>query len=435
MSVLKMRMKSCMNRWYPLIDIPEQIALITDNKRFKAVPAGRRSGKTERAKRYLAKIAMRTPGLYFAAAPTRDQAKKIWWKDLKKLTFQPTHEKDPGETDLILFLPNGSEIHVIGLDKPERIEGQPWTGGIIDEIADVKKDAWNTNIYPALSTFNPSDPDYRPWCWLIGVPDGLNHFFDICEQAKTDPDWGIYHWTSDRILPKDVIEAAKRSMSAQQFRQEYQASFETAQGVVYPDFDQRLNHTKEKINPDLPICWTHDFNYTPLSSAIIQEIKNQVLVLDEIVLESAVAQNTADEFVDKFKTHRNKEVFIFGDYSGTSGEIHNQSSDYKVIENTLRRNGWKVTRKVKPNPLIRDGQNSLRALICNAIGERRLFVSENCKYVKSGLSRVQLKKGSAFQEEECEFQHITTALRYFAHAKYPITKENKVQESINIMRF
>lgn len=54
------------DRWYPLKDIPEQVRLITERKRFKVVPAGRRSGKTERFKRYLAKQAMKYPGeMYF----------------------------------------------------------------------------------------------------------------------------------------------------------------------------------------------------------------------------------------------------------------------------------------------------------------------------------------------------------------------------------
>jgi hypothetical protein len=188
------------------------------------------------------------------------------------------------------------------------------------------------------------------------------------------------------------------------------------------------------LDPRLPIVWTHDFNYTPLSSAIIQEVDNEVHVLDEIVLTSAVAENAAKEFCDRYKNHLNKNLELYGDYSGVSGEKHNQSSDYKVIENLLRKSGWKVTRKVKPNPSIKDCQNSLRALICNANGERRFFVRiDKCRYVDNGLSRVQLKAGSTFQENETEFQHITTALRYFTHFKYPIKKTGYKDKIINIM--
>ncbi len=39
-------------RWYKLIPHPVQLSLVNDDVRFKVVPAGRRSGKTERAKRF-----------------------------------------------------------------------------------------------------------------------------------------------------------------------------------------------------------------------------------------------------------------------------------------------------------------------------------------------------------------------------------------------
>lgn len=64
-------------RWYKLKDHPVQLALVNavpDGVRFPLVPAGRRSGKTERFKRFLVKQANRVPGPYFAAAPTHDRS-------------------------------------------------------------------------------------------------------------------------------------------------------------------------------------------------------------------------------------------------------------------------------------------------------------------------------------------------------------------------
>ena len=118
-------------RWYQLKDHAVQLDLIAavgKGVRFPLVPAGRRSGKTERFKRFLVKRANKVAGIYFAAAPTHDQAKKIFWDDLKAMTLSTTHSKQPSESNRIIFLNNGSEIHVIGLDKPQRIEGIPWTG-------------------------------------------------------------------------------------------------------------------------------------------------------------------------------------------------------------------------------------------------------------------------------------------------------------------
>lgn len=411
-------------RWYPLIEHPVQSRLISDPARFKVVAAGRRSGKTERAKRRAVKIAMRNPGeTLFIAAPTRDQVKRIYWTDIKKLSLASTHRQKPSETELRVHFPNGSTIELVGLDKPARIEGSLWTGGIVDEISDTKPNAWNENIRPALDTYNPERPDYKAWCWLIGVPDGLNHYHDLYDYAATsgDPEWAAYTWKSADILPAETIASAMRSMSARQFRQEYEASFETASGRIYDDYGSE-NHTQSRIEPHEQIRWMHDQNYTPLSSAVGVVRGSALYLLDEIILTSAVSRQSAEEFVEKFKSHENKHVLIYGDPAGRAGEKHGQESAYSAIEEVLRNHGWKFTRKVKPaHPSIKDRQNQVRAKICNAKGERTLFVNPaSAPYCHRGLATVQLKKGSTFLEEESDVQHVTTAIGYMVDVEWPI---------------
>lgn len=430
MALEHLRTRAEARRWYPLIEHPKQIELISDTRRFKLVAAGRRSGKTERAKRFVSKIAMKYPNeRYFLAAPTRDQAKKIWWNDMKKLCFESTLRKRPSESELTIFLNNLTEISIVGLDRPERIEGQFWSGGVVDEIADVVETAWPENIKPALDTFNPERPDYRAWCWLIGVPDGLNHFYDLAQyaQLRNDQDWKYYHWKSSEVLPADIIDAAKRSMSPRQYRQEYEASFETASGKIYEDYSQ-ANFTDETIKPHEMLLWFHDFNYTPLSSGVGVIRKNEktqkleIFILDEVVLESAIARQSAEEFCERYAKHENKRVLIYGDPAGRAGEKHGHESDYTEIEGVLRRNSWKYERRVKPAaPAIKDRQNSVRARIANAAGTRSLFVNPNkALYAHKGLATVQFKKGSTFLEEDSAYQHITTAIGYFIDYEFPI---------------
>lgn len=414
-------------RWYPLKDHPVQLALVEavpDGIRFPLVPAGRRSGKTERFKRFLVKQANREVGQYFAAAPTHDQAKKIFWDDLKAFTLSSVHSKRPSESDRIIYLPNGSEIHVIGLDKPQRIEGVPWAGGGIDEFADIKPDAWEANILPALNTVSPTNPDYRAWCWLLGVPDGLNHYYDLCQKAESgqDPNFKVFHWKSAEILPEDVIAAMKRAMSTKQYLQEFEASFETATGRIYEDYGA-ANHTKACVEPHEQLMWMHDQNYTPLSSAIGVRRDDDLYLLDEIVLTSAVSKQSAVEFVERYKEHKNKHVLIYGDPAGRAGEKHGHASDYTDIEGVLRQHGWKFTRKVRPaHPAIKDRQNAVRAKIKSADGHISLFVNPiTAEWCDKGLSTVQLQKGSTFQEDQKnQYQHITTAIGYCVDREWPI---------------
>lgn len=421
-----------LSRWYALKDHPVQLALVEavpSGVRFPLVPAGRRSGKTERFKRFLVKQASAYQGQYFAAAPTHDQAKKIFWDDLKAFTLSSAHPRRPSESDRIIYLPNGSEIHVIGLDKPQRIEGVPWTGGGIDEFADIKPAAWEANILPALNTVNPTMPDYRAWCWLLGVPDGLNHYYDLCAKAESgqDPNFKVFHWKSAEILPPDVIAAMKRAMSAKQYRQEFEASFETASGRIYEDYG-KANHTGETIQRHEQLMWMHDQNYTPLSSAVGVRRGDDLYLLDEIVLTSAVSRQSAMEFVEKFADHENKHVLIYGDPAGQAGEKHGHASDYTDIEKVLRANGWTYTRKVKAaHPAIKDRQNAVRAKICTADGHHSLFVNPaTAPWCDKGLSTVQLQEGSTFQEDQKnKYQHITTAIGYCIDREWPIIKAVK----------
>jgi len=394
--------------------------------RFPLAPAGRRSGKTERFKRFISKQAMKNPNeKYFVGAPTYSQAKKIFWDDLKLMTLSSQHLKAPSESDLKIFMPNGSEIHVLGLDKPERIEGVNWTGGGIDEIADIKAKAVNENIMPALDTENPSKPNYLAWCWFLGVPDGLNHYYDMCcnaDSGKT-PDAKVFHWKSAEILSPEVIAAAKARMSARQFKQEYEASFETATGKIYEDYSKD-NHTDRTIQPHEQLLWMHDQNYTPLSSAIGVRDKNSLYLMDEIILTSAVSRQSALEFVDKFKNHDNKNVIIYGDPSGQNGEIHGQDSDYTEMEKVLRAAGWSFQRRVKDaHPRIKDRQNAVRAKIKTADDKISLFVNPSkAQWCDKGLATVQLKEGSTFQENQKDnpYQHVTTAIGYMIDYEWPI---------------
>lgn len=430
--LVSLRTKREAARWYQLKDHPVQQALIEavgKGVRFPVVPAGRRSGKTERAKRFVAKEAMRNAGeRYFIAAPTRDQVKKIYWADMKLLCFSSLQARAPSESELIIYLNNGSEIHLIGLDRPERIEGVLWTGGVIDEIADVKEEAWEANIRPALDTFNPTRPDYRAWCWLIGVPDGLNHYYDMAQYAESsgDPEWRLFHWKSSEILPEKTIISAKRQMSPKQYRQEYEATFEGAAGRIYEDYS-KANHTSAVLEAHEQILWMHDQNFTPLSSAVgvRRNSGKDLYLLDEIVLTSAVSKQSATEFVEKFNAHKNRHVLIYGDPAGRAGEKHGHSSDYTDIEGVLKANGWTYTRKVKlAAPAIKDRQNAVRTKVLTAEGGISLFVNPvTAKWCDKGLATVQLQEGSTFQEDQKnKYQHITTAIGYCIDAEWPAAR-------------
>lgn len=421
-------------RWYELPKLKKvHLDYWNSTARFIMGKAGRRSYKTEIAKRIIIEKAMSVPGNYFIAAPTIPQVKKIYWKDMLDMSFRSLQKSVPNKSELIIPFDNGSEIHLLGMEKPKRFEGTYWTGGILDEFAFYKPEAWGESIRPALDTEIPGMA--KPWCIIISKPNGHNHFYKLWQYAisRQDKDWAAFEWTSEDVLSAEACISAKRELDSRQYRQEYLGEFVANTGRIYDDYSS-LNHTTETILPYEKICYCCDFNYTPMSHGIgvIREhhcvietraAVNAFYLLDEIVLKSAESKHNAMEFVERYKDHKNKSLCLYGDASGRNGEKHNIDSMYTTMEEVFRQAGWKVDRRVKrANPAIVNRQNAVRAKICNGLGERTLFVNPvTAPWSNEGLDTVSLKEGSSHQEDDKnDYQHITTAIGYMVDYEEPI---------------
>ncbi len=428
-----------LERWYTL---PEMKAIHSayyrclEKYRFTIIKAGRRSYKTEIAKRIIIEQALAVPGNYAIAAPTIPQVRLIYWDDLKRMSFPSMQIARPKEALLVRPFDNGSTIQLLGMENPKRFEGPYWTGVLLDEYAYFKPDAWPTSIRPALDTAIPGMP--LPWCIILSKPNGLNHFHDLYQYAKSrvDSSWGLFEWTSEDVLSSEAIEAAKRELSSRQYRQEYLAEFVTQTGRIYDEYGD-ANITKEAIKDHEQIHYFCDFNYTPMSHGIAvirqeptregsTEIVEKAYVLDEVVLSSAEGWMNVMEFCDKYKGHKNRNLCLYGDTSGKCGEKHSLQSEYLLMEAEFKKNGWIVKRCVKnANPGIKDRHNCVNALVKNANGDVRMYVNPvTAKMMHKGMLTTVLKEGSTFQEEQStnpdDAQHITTGFGYFADKRFPI---------------
>lgn len=191
--------------------------------------------------------------------------------------------------------------------------------------------------------------------------------------------------------------------------------------LVYPEYSEKNLTDREFDAGRGELVWSHDFNFTPLSSVIMQRDGDMVYAVDEIVLESATAKQAALEFCERYAGFGGV-VHIYGDASGRQGEKHGHESDYTTLARELKRRGFRVQRRDPPaNPPIKDGQASLNAKICDATDKRTFFVnSGKCPTLHKGLSALKLKAGSTFQEEDAAYQHITTAVRYYTAEAFPV---------------
>lgn len=99
---------------------------------------------------------------------------------------------------------------------------------------------WQEVLRPTLT-------DTRGEALFLSTPKGYNHFYDLFELEKTDPDFKSFHFTTydNPHIPVDEIEAAKRQLTEDRFAQEYLADFRKVHGLVYKNFDRKKHVTTE----------------------------------------------------------------------------------------------------------------------------------------------------------------------------------------------
>lgn len=436
--------------WTPLKPHDIQTQAWQSPYRFNIVPAGRRSGKTEligkrkmalrfmlcHDKRFKQYYSNYPDPKFFIGAPTRDQVKRIYWSDIKKLIPVGFLAKPPNESQLVLYGKNGAELHLMGLDKPERMEGSPWDHGVIDEIGNVKANAWQANIRPALS-------DRNGGCDLIGVPEGRNHYYDMWRKAGSDKtgQWGRYTWISADILPEHEITAAKAELDELVYLQEYEASFVNFTGQAYYNFDENYNvgNFRQFYNPNKPIALCFDFNVSPGTATIIQEMGADVfkippgktisVAIGEIYIpKNSTTPRVCRKIIQDWKQHQGQ-VICYGDSTGgAKGTAKVRGSDWDLIKQELypyfgKRLHFNVP---KSNPQERQRINAVNSRLRSSNQEVKLLVDgKECPQLIRDFEGVILIEGGAGEidkKADPALTHLTDGVGYYIHREFPVFK-------------
>jgi hypothetical protein len=163
-------------------------------------------------------------------SPTMGQSRQIIWDlllDLGREVIQSSHVNN-----LDITLINGARIYVRGADRPDTLRGVSLTYAVLDEVADIKPEAWEQVIRASLS-------DKRGRALFIGTPKGRNWFYDTFKlgESEDDPDWKSWHFTTadNPLIDQKEIESAKKTLSSFAFKQEYMASFTNAGSNIFKE--------------------------------------------------------------------------------------------------------------------------------------------------------------------------------------------------------
>lgn len=439
------------DRWSKLRKHEIQQALWNSNKRFAVVPAGRRSGKTELAKRRLILDALKyckaSDGRFIFSAPTHTQAKKIFWDDLKamvppQMLWSPTKIRNSiSESALSIKLWNGCKIEVVGLDRPERAEGSPIDGIVLDEYGNMKPEVWTQHIRPGLSTLGREG-----WAWFIGVPEGRNHYYQLfkdCELDHNIEDWGAYTWKTADINPAEAAKA-KRELDLLTYMQEYEGSFVTFEGRCYYAFDPDFNVTPQGerllYQPDKDLILTFDFNKKPGTCGIWQEQESpewldrinkkheQVVTcgLDEIYIEhNSNTEVVCEKIIEKWRHHTGM-IKLYGDASGgAAGSAKVKGSDWEIIDAMLEPIFPNRILRMYPksNPRIRARVNSVNSRFRACDGTIRAVLDRKMQpmHIRDFEGVVCDDHGDPDKKENNSMlTHLSDAFGYYVIEEFPV---------------
>jgi len=196
-------------------------------------------------------------GVYIA--PTYGQAERVAW-DYYKLFLRAIPGVQFKESKLHIIIPrphmdDAVKIWLLGAENPDSIRGMYLDDGILDEYASMNPTIWSKVVRPALT-------DRKGRARFIGTPQGENHFCDIYK-AASDPemkDWCAHTITvnDSKIIPEDELLSARKTMTEDEYNQEFLCSFSAAlQGAYYSKYlevaQEEGRITDIPHNPNAPV--------------------------------------------------------------------------------------------------------------------------------------------------------------------------------------
>lgn len=204
----------------------------------------RRAGKDKTCWNYLIKEAFKRVGTYYYIFPDSKMARRILWDGIDGSGFRviehvPANlQKSINNTEMKIYLVNGSIIHVLGSHDVDSLRGPNPVGCVFSEYAEQSPSAWQV-VSPILR-------ENKGWAIFNFTPKGQNHARDLFEMARVNPLWyaelltvnDTFREDGTPVITTEDIEAEKREgMSEDMVMQEYFCSFTLGvEGAYYAKY-------------------------------------------------------------------------------------------------------------------------------------------------------------------------------------------------------
>lgn len=379
-------------------------------QRWSAMVCHRRAGKTVACINDLLRSALTTQredwrGAYIA--PYFGQAKDVAWAYLKKFaSVVPSVQFS--EVELRADFPNGARIRLYGADNADvRLRGIYLDEVVLDEYADFAPQIWGEVIRPLLA-------DRQGRAVFIGTPKGHNSFYRIFNDADGKPDWFrlMLRASETGILPKEELEAAASQMTADQYAQEFECSFEAAiTGAYYAkelqaaDTDGRI--TDVPVDPATPVHTAWDLGVADSTTIVFFQAPRggSVRIVD--------AYEASGHGLDHYVRVVKERGYNYADHWAPHDvQVRELGSGRSRLETAA---SLGIRFKVVPNLPVADGINAVRMLL-----PRTWFDKRKCAGLLDALrqyrEKIDEKRQVSLGPLHDWTSHHADAFRYLAVA-------------------
>lgn len=342
-----------------------------------------------------------------------------------------------------------SRILFRSLDAYERLRGTnlAWFG--VDELTYVNASAWD-RLEGRLR-----DPHATELCGFAAwTARGFDWVYDKFIARPGEDTVAIIAQPFENKALATYYETLKSSYSEPFYRQEVLGEYlNIFTGRAYYAFDRGGHCKPVALDPDLELCWSLDFNVTPMSSVICQierrvipasyerlygtrtdeRTQKSVRVLDEIVLNDSNVGEVCKEFharARRLTKRRPIYVGVYGDATGSARQ-HSGLTNWRLVEDYFRGDpDFRLDMRIRSsNPQQRDRVNAVNAKLRGFDGTIGVTVDPKCSALIRDLEQVGWKldaHGSvtANLDQSKGLTHISDALGYLIWAECPVTAKH-----------
>ena len=427
------------------LNIP-QYQFYSMDKPFRAFVAGYRGGKTFLGCVRLCVLALQYPGVqlgYFA--PTYPQIRDIFYSTITDVAEIMGMTVDIKTSNNEVFLYFHGELHAMvkcrSMEHPQRIVGFQINHALVDEIDCMKRqkadDAWK-KIVARLSSKGFDERriyDEEMNCDLViealgentvdftTTPEGYNWIYDFfVKQLAADdslkPYYGIVNASTRdnaKNLPPDYIDKLLATYTSTLAEAYIDGQFTNLLGgTIYKQYTAENRSFETVEDSDKVLYIGMDFNVTKMAARVFVYRDGNPHCVDEF----NELYDTSDMIEHIKMRYPDKKIIVYPDASGNNRKSNAaDETDIKL----LKAAGFRVKAK-DANPRVKTRINSVNAMLCNAKGERRLFINRDTCPVTHDELEQQVYDDKGEPDKKGGKDHGNDALGYFITYEHGINR-------------